>query len=371
MRRAMAIAAGVLAVAAAAASLRAQPSRSVVFVVPVDGVIDLGLAPFLQRALDEAVAAKAAAVVLEVNTFGGRVDAAVLIRDALLTARVPTVAFVNRRAISAGALISLATERIAMADGATIGAAAPVQAGPAGTQPASEKTVSYLRKEFRATAEARKRPPLLAEAMVDADVEVPGVKPKGKLLTLTTAEALEHGVADFQADDLPALLARLDLADAEVRRLLITWAETLVRFLTHPIVASLLLTIGILGILTEVQAPGLGVPGLVGLASLALFFWGHWLTRLAGWEEVLLIVAGLVLLGVEIFVLPGFGVAGTLGLLALLLGLGLSLVGPGATWMAVFWAVGRVVLSLVVGLAAGLVLLKLLPERRLRGAPGD
>lgn len=362
--RVVVIGLGLAALLAPAGPAYAQPARPVVVVVPVDGVIDLGLAPFIERALDEAVAANAAAVILEVNTFGGRVDAAVLIRDALLAARIPTVAFVNRRAISAGALISLAAERIAMAEGATIGAAAPVQAGPGGTQPASEKTVSYLRKEFRATAEARKRPPLLAEAMVDTDVEVPGVKPKGKLLTLTTAEALEHGVADFQADDLGALLARLDLAGAEVRRPPIAWAETLVRFLTHPIVASLLLMIGVLGILTEVQAPGLGVPGLVGLASFALFFWGHGLTRLAGWEEVILIGAGLVLLGIEVFVLPGFGIAGTLGLVAVLLGLGLSLVGPGATWMAVFWAVGRVVLSLVVALVAGLVLLKVLPTRR-------
>lgn len=363
-RHAVGIALVVIAALAGGQAPDAQPMPSVVYVIPIDGVIDLGLAPFLQRALDEAVAAKAAAVILEVNTFGGRVDAAVLIRDALLTARVPTVAFVNKRAISAGALICLAAERIAMADGATLGAAAPVQAGAGSTQPASEKTVSYVRKEFRATAEARKRPPLLAEAMVDADVEVPGVKPKGKLLTLTTMEALEHRVADFQADDLGALLARLDLAGAEVRRPLIAWAENLVRFLTHPIVASLLLMIAMIGILTEVQAPGLGVPGLIGLASFALFFWGHWLTRLAGWEEVLLIGAGLALLAVEVFILPGFGIAGTLGLVAVLLGLGLSLVGPGATWMAVFWGVGRVVLSLVLALIAGLVLLKVLPARR-------
>ena len=363
-RRTLALWLGLAAVLGAGGAARAESPRPVLYVVPIDGVIDLGLAPFVERVLDEAASAGAAAVILEVNTFGGRVDAAVLIRDGLLAARVPTVAFVNRRAISAGALIGLAAEKIAMADGATIGAAAPIQAGPGGTQPASEKTVSYLRKEFRATAEARKRPPLLAEAMVDTDVDIPGFKPKGKLLTLTTAEALQHGVADFQDADLGALLARLDLANAEVRRPLITWAEDLVRFLTHPVVASLLLTIGVVGVLTEVQAPGLGVPGLVGLASLALFFWGHWLTRLAGWEEILLIVGGLVLLGIEVFLLPGFGVAGTLGFVAVLLGLGLSLVGPGATWTGVLWAVGRVVLSLVLALVAGLVLLKVLPARR-------
>ena len=149
-----------------------------------------------------------------------------------------------------------------------------------------------MRKEFRATAESRKRPPLLAEAMVDADVEIPGVIAKGKLLTLTTEEALKHGLADFRADSLEAVLASLDLAGAEVRRASPTWAETLVRFLTHPVVSSLLMTIGILGIIVEIRTPGFGVPGALGVASLALFFWGHWLVRLAGWEELLLVGAG-------------------------------------------------------------------------------
>src|SRR5688500_5287976 len=172
------------------ALLPAQTPAPVVYVAPVEGIIDLGLAPFVRRVLDEAAEQQAAAVVLEINTFGGRVDAAVVIRDALLRARVPTVAFVNKRAISAGALISLAAERIAVAEGATIGAATPVAMGPeGGAQPVSEKTVSYMRKECRATAEHRKRPPLIAEAMVDADVVVPDLVEKGKLLTLTTDEA--------------------------------------------------------------------------------------------------------------------------------------------------------------------------------------
>ncbi len=338
--------------------------RPIVHVVPIEGVIDLGLAPFVERILGEAAAAGAAAVILEVNTFGGRVDAAVLIRDALLRAPVRTVAFVNKRAISAGALISLAAETIAMADGGTIGAATPVEIGAPGSpaQPVAEKTVSYVRKEFRATAESRKRPLLLAEAMVDADVEIPGLNAKGKLLTLTTEEALTHGFADFRADTIDAVLASLGLTGAEVRRATPTWAETLVRFLTHPLVSSLLTTIGILGIILELRTPGFGVPGALGILSLGLFFWGHWLVRLAGWEEILLVAVGLVLLGVEIFVTPGFGLTGTLGLVALLGGLGLSLVGAGATWSVVLTALGQVVVSLLLAIAASLVMLRFLPR---------
>jgi membrane-bound serine protease (ClpP class) len=355
---------GLLAMLALWPTQAAPATRPVVYVAPIEGMIDLGLAPFVRRVLDEAAAAGAAAVILDINTFGGRVDAAVLIRDALLGSQVRTVAFVNKRAISAGALISLAAERIIMADGGTIGAAAPVELGAPGApaQPVAEKTVSYMRKEFRATAESRKRPPLLAEAMVDADVEIPGVIAKGKLLTLTTQEALKHGLADARADRLDAVLAFLDLADAEVRQATPTWAETLVRFLTHPVVSSLLMTIGILGIIVEIRTPGFGVPGALGVASLALFFWGHWLVRLAGWEELLLVGVGLILLALEVFVTPGFGLTGVLGLAALIGGLGLSLVGAGATWVVVVTAVGRVAASLLLALAVSLAVLRFLPR---------
>jgi membrane-bound serine protease (ClpP class) len=219
-----------------------------------------------------------------------------------------------------------------------------------------------MRKEFRATAEARKRPPLLAEAMVDADVEIPGVIDKGKLLTLTTEEALQHQVADVRAESVEAVLKFLELAGAEVRLASQTWAETLVRFLTHPVVSSLLLTIGMLGIIVELRTPGLGVPGVLGGTSLALFFWGHWLVQLAGWEELLLVGSGFVLLVLEVFITPGFGVLGALGLMALLGGLGLSLVGVGATWEVILMATGRVVVSLLVAIAAALAMLRVLPR---------
>jgi membrane-bound serine protease (ClpP class) len=344
--------------------LLGQTARPIVYVVPIEGVIDLGLAPFIERVLTEATQQGAAAVILDINTFGGRVDAAVIIRDLLINARVMTVAFVNRRAISAGALISLDAEKIVMADAATIGAATPVQMGQPGApaQPVEEKTVSYVRKEFRATAESRKRPPLIAEAMVDTDVEIPDLIEKGKLLTLTTEEALKHKLADFRADTIEKLLAQLRLENAEVRRASPNWAENLVRILTHPVASSLLITIGMLGIILELRTPGFGVPGALGIASLALFFWGHWLVHLAGWEELLLVGSGIFLLALEIFVIPGFGISGILGIAAMLGGLSLSLVGAGATWEFTLKAVGRVVFSLLAALIVSLFTLKYLPR---------
>ena len=341
----------------------AQSLPPVVYAIAIEGVIDLGLAPFLARTLREAEEAGAAAVVLDINTFGGRVDAAVAMRDALLNSPVKTIAFVNQRAISAGALIALACNTLIMTTGGTIGAAAPVVGGGSGeTQPADEKSVSYVRSEFRATAETRNRPAAIAEAMVDADVEIAGVIAKGKLLTLTTSQALEHKVADLSADTLAAALAASGIPNADVRMARQTWAETLVRFLTHPVVSSLLMTVGLLGLIVEIRTPGFAVPGTVGLLSLGLFFWGHWIVQLAGWEELLLVSLGVLLAAIEVFVLPGFTVAGLAGIIALVAGLGMTLVGAGATSNAIIVALGRVALSILVAMAAAFALLRLLPR---------
>jgi membrane-bound serine protease (ClpP class) len=346
------------------ASTAEAQARPVVLVVPVEGMIDLGLPPFIERVLEQANARRAAAVVLEVNTLGGRLDAAVLIRDNLLESPVRTIAFVDKRAISAGALITLAAKEIVMAPGATIGAATPVKLtqGGRGAEPVDEKTVSYVRKEFRATAESRGRPVKLADAMVDADVDLPGLAPKGKLLTLTADEAVQRRVADRRVADIPELLRAVGLGGALVERIGVNWAERVVRWLTHPIVSSLLMTIAVFGILIELRTPGFGLPGILGLLALAAFLWGHWLVRLAGWEELLLIGGGIALLLLELFALPGFGAAGVLGIAAILAGLTLSLVGSGASAAGIASAALRVAFSLTLSLAGGLLLLRFLPK---------
>lgn len=339
----------------------AQTPRPLVYVVPVEGTIDLGLAPFVARTIRDAEQAGAAAVVLDINTLGGRVDAAIVMRDALLQARVRTIAFVNPRAISAGALLALASETIVVTSGGTIGAAMPVLGGGA-PQAADEKSVSYLRKEFAATAERRGRPAKFAEAMVDVDVEIPDVVAKGKLLTLTASEAMGHRVVEFQADTLAAALDAIGLGAADVRRASQTWAETLVRFLTNPTLASVLMTVGLLGILVEIRTPGFGFPGVIGLLSFGVLFWGHWIVQLAGWEELLLVAAGTLLIAAEAFVIPGFGVAGIAGIVALVAGLGMTLVGAGATTSMVIGALGRVAISVLFAIGGALVLLRVLPH---------
>jgi membrane-bound serine protease (ClpP class) len=320
------------------AQAQADAARAVVYRVPVDGVVEMGLAPFVQRALNEAREAGAAAVVLEINTPGGRVDAAERIADALADSPLPAYALV-RRAISAGAMIALATDRIYMTPGATLGAATPVDGQ--GTT-ASEKMVSYMRAEFRSLADAHGVDPAVAEAMVDPDLDVPGA-PAGKLLTLSTTDAVGVGYAEA-VQDWDGLMAVLGLEDARVVDMRANWAERLVRFLTHPVVAPFLLSIGFLGLIIEVKTPAFGMAGLTGVAALSAFFGSHLLLGLAGWETILLLAAGIVLLAVEAFVLPGFGLPGLLGAAAVVGSVVLTVAGSSPTSTDLMIA-GMVVLS--------------------------
>ncbi len=295
--------------------------------VPIEGTIDLGLVALVDRVLDKGLSAPGSVLLLDINTLGGRVDAAIQLRDALLATKHETIAFVHPRAISAGALIALACDVIAFAPGGSMGAATPIELGEHGAQPVAEKMVSYFRAEMRSTAEAKGRRGDIAEAMVDAAVEIPGLDPAGKLLTLDTDSALEFGVGDLRAEDVPGVLAALGLRGARVVTMDENWAERLVRFLTDPVVSSLLMSLGTLGILIELYTPGLGLPGLLGVLCLALFFGGHLLVNLAGFEELVLLAIGLALLALEVFVIPGFGAAGVLGILCVFAALVLSTIG--------------------------------------------
>ncbi|MBM4388144.1 MAG: nodulation protein NfeD, partial [Deltaproteobacteria bacterium] len=288
----------------------------IVYKIEVHDVIDLGLAPFIQRTLKEAELKGAAAVILDMNTPGGRVDAAVQIKDALLSSKVKTITFVNKEAISAGALIAYATDFIIVSEGATMGAATPITLGAEGSaKPVEEKYVSYMRSMMRATAEAKGRDGDIAEAMVDADKEIPGISEKGKLLTATSKQALEWGIADFKAESFDEVLKTMKLEGALVEAPAVNWAENIARFLTHPIVSSIMMSLGFLGILIELYTPGFGLAGILGITCLLLFFLGHYVVNLAGLEEVLLFAAGIVSLFIELFVTPGFGLLGIAGII--------------------------------------------------------
>lgn len=340
-------------------SITAQSSGAV-YVVPIRNEIDLGVAPYLARVLDEAAGVEAQAVVLEIDTPGGRLDAVLQMRDTILQSPVRTIAYVNRQAFSAGALIALTTDELYMAPAAVLGAATPVDGS--GT-PADAKTISAVRSVFRATAELRNRDPLVAEAMVDSTINIDGLVDDTQLLTLTTQQAQQIGYLDGVADDRQALLAATGLADATLVESGQNWAETLVRFLTNSVVASLLVSLGLLLILVDVYTGGFGAVGAAGLALIGIFFWGHFLVGLAGWEGVALVGVGLLLILLEVFVIPGFGIAGILGVAALLGGVFVSLFDARIVTRDDLLRAGSTVLGIVLLLTGGtLLLLRFLPR---------
>lgn len=305
-------------------ALPAPAQSPVVYRLAVSGVVENGLAPYVARGLREAAAAGAAAVYLDIDTPGGRIDAAERIADAVGASGVPVYAYVNPRAYSAGALIALSAKRIYMRPGAVLGAATPVDGQ--GVK-ASEKLVSAMRGEFRALAEARGLDPRVAEAMVDERVEVPGVNAAGRLLTLSTNEALKVGFAKASVASEAELLRAIGLPGARVVTVQPNWAELVVRFLTNPLVSPLLLSLGVLGLVFEIKTGAFGLGGLISLVSLGLFFGSSFLIGLAGWEEVILLGLGLLALAVEVFILPGFGAAGVLGAVAVAAAVLLAMIG--------------------------------------------
>jgi membrane-bound serine protease (ClpP class) len=320
----------ILLLAAIAASgmvlrvLDANAQEEQVLLVRIEGEIDQAKAAHLSRALSSAADQPVRAVVLLVNTPGGRLDSALDMKDAILDSPKPTIALVDRQALSAGALITIAAEEIYMVPGSIIGAATPVSAFTGET--ASEKVISAVRTSFAATAETRGRDPEVAEAMVDPSVQIEELIEAGRLLTFDAGEAQQWGYADGVVPGLDQLLAEKDLDQISLLVSSPTFLERLVQVLTHPLVSMLLLVAGVLGLIFEMQTAGWGVGAAVALAALGMFFFGNFVAGIAGWEGVFLVLLGVGLIGLEVFVIPGLGFAGVIGLLTLLGGIYISLV---------------------------------------------
>lgn len=326
-----------------------------VVVVPVEGMIDNQLARFIDRALADAEAADASLVLFHIDTFGGLVDAADAIRKSILDAPVPTVAFIDRNAASAGALISYAADRIVMVPGASIGAATVVE-GTSG-EAAPDKYQSYMRGLMRATAEANGRDPRIAEAMVDERIAIEGITEEGSVLTLSATEALALGVADAIRSEADEVIAEFGLEQAELVQQQLTTTERVLRFFGSPVVQSILMLMMLGGLYFEMQTPGVGFAGAIAAVGAALFFAPHYLMGLVESWEILVFLLGVVLLLAEIFVLPGFGVAGVAGILFVVGALLASLVPNVGLDFPGFEAFAPAVLTLAVTLVLLVVLM--------------
>ncbi|MCK8818046.1 ATP-dependent Clp protease proteolytic subunit [Natroniella sulfidigena] len=284
-----------------------------VYRVPIDGDVGPGMVNLVEKGINEAEEARANAIIIELDTYGGLVDSGIRIRDLIFATETPTITYVENRAWSAGALIALAGEKLAMAEGSSIGAAE--------TRPREEKYISALRKEFGATAERRGRDSKLAEAMVDSSLQVPGVIEADKLLSFSASEAVDNQVADLVVADQHQLLEKLALEEARLVTVTPTSAERLAGIVTNPTISVFLLTLGFLGLFLEGITPGWGVGGTTGLVSLGLFFSGYIINGVASWGLIILFLVGVFLLFLELVVIPGFGVTGAGGIICILISL--------------------------------------------------
>ncbi len=274
--------------------------------------------------LQEARDVNADIVLVHMNTYGGLVDAADSIRTALLNFPKPVWVFIDNNAASAGALISIACDSIYMRKGANIGASTVVTE----TQEAApDKYQSYMRSMMRSTAQAQGRDPMIAEAMVDPDVYIEGVVDSGKVLTFTTEEAIAHGYCEGQAESIEEIIQRNGIAEYEIVRQEISALDKFIGFLINPVISGLLIMLIIGGIYFEMQSPGIGFALLVAIVAALLYFAPLYIEGLANNWEILIFIIGIGLLAVEIFVIPGFGVAGVSGIVLIVGGLTLSLVG--------------------------------------------
>nr|WP_191562616.1 nodulation protein NfeD [Metabacillus idriensis] len=293
----------------------AKNASDKVAVIPIEETVEKGLSQFIKRSFEEAKAEKADHIILDINTPGGAVDAALEIADTIRAADIPVTAFIDKRALSAGAYIALNADQIYMVPGAKMGSAAIIDLEG---NTADKKAESLWLAEMKESAEQNGRDSKYALAMADPDVDLPELGAgKGDLLTLNTDQARDVGYAEGVADNLDSLLSALKLNDAEVIDIEVSFAEKVARFVTNPIVIPILLSIGSLGLIVELYTPGFGLPGFMGLTSLFLFFYGHYIAGLAGLETVILFIVGLILVFAEIFV-PG-GIIGFIGFGAILL----------------------------------------------------
>lgn len=306
--------------------LKAQDNaanKTKIYVLKLQDNIDAGSWRMVKKGLEDAKNVNADIVLVHMNTYGGAVDAADSIRTAILYFPKPVWVFIDNNAASAGALISIACDSIYMRRGSNIGAATVVTQT---AEAAPDKYQSYMRSIMRSTAQAQGRNPIIAEAMVDPDVYIPNIIDSGKVLTFTAEEAQKHGYCEGIAESIEDVVALNEIENYEFVEQKISTLDRIIGFLINPAVSGILIMLIIGGIYFEMQSPGIGFALLVAIVAALLYFAPLYLEGLANNWEILMFIVGIGLLILEIFVIPGFGVAGVLGILMIVSGLALSLV---------------------------------------------
>lgn len=314
-------------------------AKAEVIHINLDGEINSAQFSFIDKSLKRAENIKADFMIIEINSLGGFVDSALKIRDRILESETRVITFVNGRAWSAAALIALAGEKLYISPSSSIGAAE--------TRPKEEKYISALRKEFAATAERRNKNPKIAEAMVDASIEIEDLIEKDKLLTLTAVEALEFKIADYRLSSLAELAEVEEISLNQITKIEKTNLEKILGIISNPYTSSLLLIIAFSALIFEALTPGFALGGTIGILSLLIFFMSHIFTGSIGLGIVILFIVGIILILAEIFLIPGFGIAGISGITAVLSSL--FFIFPNRT-IAINVLLAVVVFTLIIGI---------------------
>lgn len=291
--------------------LSAHAQKKKVMLMDIKAEIDPPMKRYVELALKNAESIEADIVIIEMDTYGGSLIDAKEIVDKIMGFDKPIWVFINRDAASAGAMISIACDSIYMASGATIGAATVVNESG---QKAPDKYQSYARKIMRSIAEENKRDPKIAEKMVDEDIELDSISPAGKVITFSTEEAIRYGYCDGKVSSIEDILKRNNVDEYEIAKFELNATDKIIAFFLSPVVSGLLILIFIGGLYFELQTPGVGFPGIAAAVALILYLVPYYLTGLAANWEIIALLIGLGLIAVEIFVLPGFGVAGIAGI---------------------------------------------------------
>ncbi len=291
--------------------LTAQNEKKKVMVMEIKAEIDPRMSRYVKLALANAEKTNADYIIIDMDTFGGALNDAKEIVDMLMDEKRPLWVFINADAASAGALISIACDSIYMSPGATIGAATVVN----GTgEAAPDKYQSYMRSIMRSTAEENGRDPHIAEGMVDENIVIDSLKQAGKVITFTTNEAIENGYCEAKVESIEEILKRNQVSSYEIETFELSASEKIIAIFLNPFISGILILVIIGGIYFELQTPGIGFPLFAALTALVLYLVPYYLNGLAEYWEIIALFTGIILLVVEIFVLPGFGIAGVAGI---------------------------------------------------------
>ncbi len=290
----------------------ALAQKSNVMVMEIKDEIDPRMLRYVKLAIEHAEKIKADYVVIDMDTYGGVLTDAKEIVDLIMDFKKPIWVYINSDAASAGALISIACDSIYMSPGATIGAATVVEG--AGGEAAPDKYQAYMRGIMRATAEKNGRNPRIAEGMVDERIVIDSIKQEGRVITFTTSEALKYGYCEAQVESIEEILKRNKIENYEISTFRLGTIEKIIAFALNPFISGLLILVIIGGIYFELQTPGIGFPLFAAVTALVLYLIPYYLNGLADYWEIIALFIGVILIIAEIFVIPGFGVAGVLGI---------------------------------------------------------